>query len=76
MNHRVWIVLIACCWCLRLGAAQTDYAEHIASLIGPAKPATPGQRGPNRPRDSYGPWGAACTSPAGAQSPSTQTTYF
>jgi hypothetical protein len=38
--NRLWTVLLALCWCLRLAAAQTDYAEHIASLIDPVKLAT------------------------------------
>lgn len=39
------------CWLLltfQVTAAQTDYAQHIASLIDPAKLATLGQRGANQ----------------------------
>jgi hypothetical protein len=47
-NLRLRYLLL--CWLLlasQAGAAQTDYAHHVASLIDPAKLATLGKRGAN-----------------------------
>jgi hypothetical protein len=45
--NRLLTVSIALLCCLPLAAAQTDYAQQIASLIDPAKLATLGERGAN-----------------------------
>jgi hypothetical protein len=45
--NRLLMVFLALICCLPLHAAQTDYAQHIASLIDPAKLATLGKRGAN-----------------------------
>ncbi len=49
MNRAFWATVLGLCWCLQvLGASgPVDYADHLASLIDPAKLATLGPRGAN-----------------------------
>jgi hypothetical protein len=51
----LWLVITLFCLCLPVAAAQQDYAQHIASLIGPVKLATRGPRSANPPRASHPP---------------------